>query len=534
MSTFKGHAKSLSELYVFYQRLKTDKYPNGQLIYPKLGQYVQNASLRILDQTRKYAVDASAVRAQAQAEFTKEKMLLQQKFGVKVNFDYYRNQNDFKEIIDALNACLNLKEVYQRNVQLIKSTEGMKGVYSWYPTYFMKAWQQKWPDIKSMAERGFQNNLPVEEALSKALDKFVPEICELGIKLMLDGPEVEYASIDPALKSAYTALINQIGSVSTEGSVANQIYKAYQLDDLKANLIKEMEVKNKRIYAKQMKPKVKQMISKNIHSNSGLSLEAVENAIFSMIASGIQGRGTAIHSGSKGIKADNILTLFIDPTIVVEALESAGANRDENIKALSNLGAKLSNLDEGFIVYSSDKNYGLNKNFKGFDVGSTGTNAANFLNNVYQADSSVSTLIGAIQQLGEGAMLAGRKAEFEKLLAQDVAYMLFDDFTTIGNVSSGGNAIHVMNLNGVMFPMSVFLSMLADAIESIREEDLRRLVNVTINAPAILYPDQDSQRAAYPNDPHQAWEHQRQYALDNTKITAKFLKDFKAFVSEFL
>ena len=90
-----------------------------------------------------------------------------------------------------------------------------------------------------------------------------------------------------------------------------------------------------------------------------------------------------MHSGSKGIKADNILTLSIDPTIVVEALESAGANRDENIKALSALGTKLSNLDDGFIVYSSDKNYSLNANFKGFDAGSTGTNAANFLNNVY-------------------------------------------------------------------------------------------------------------------------------------------------------
>jgi hypothetical protein len=31
----------------------------------------------------------------------------------------------------------------------------MKGVFSWYPTYFMKAWQEYWPKIKSAAERGF-------------------------------------------------------------------------------------------------------------------------------------------------------------------------------------------------------------------------------------------------------------------------------------------------------------------------------------------------------------------------------------------
>ena len=183
MSTFKGHAKSLGEQYVFYQRLKTDGY------YPRLSQYVSNASYRIYTQTKKYAADASAVRAQAKAEFAKEKMLLQQKFQVNINFDYYRNQDDFKEIIEALNACLNLKEVYERNVQLIKATEGMKGVFSWYPTYFMKAWQEFWPKIKSMAEHGFLNGQLIEVALSNALDKFVPQVCVKGIELMLDGPE---------------------------------------------------------------------------------------------------------------------------------------------------------------------------------------------------------------------------------------------------------------------------------------------------------------------------------------------------------
>ena len=534
MSTFKGNAKSLSEQYVFYQRLKTDRYPNGQLIYPKLGQYVQNASLRILDQTRKYSADASAVRAQAQAEFAKEKALLQQKFGVAINFDYYGGSGDFKEIIDALNACLNLKEVYQRNLQLIKGSKGgMKAVFSWYPTYFMKAWQDFWPQIKSNAEARFMKNMPVGDALAEVLDRFMPQICERGIQLMFDGPEVEGSFIDKNLKSAYAALVSQIGSIHTEGSVANQIYKAYQLDDLKESLTKEIEVKNKKIYAKQAKPKVTSLISQSIHSRGGFTLEAVETAIFQMVASGIDG-GAAKHSGSKGIKADNILSFSIDPNLISSALENAGANREENIRALSELGDKLSNLEEGFIVYSSDKNYSLNVNFKGFNAGSTGANAAAFLNSLPNTSASVSTLIGAIQQLGSGAMLEGRKGEFEKLIAQDVAYMLFDDFTTVGNFSSGGNAIHIMNLNGIMVPLSVVLTLLADAIESINEDNIRRIVNVTIKAPAILYPSQDDQRDAFPNNPHAAWEVQKQYALDNTQITAKFMKDFKSFISTLL
>ena len=533
MSTFKGNAKSLAEQYVFYQRLLTDTYENGQLIYPKLGKYVQNASYRILDQTRKYAADASAVRAQAQAEFAKEKALLQQKFGVAIDFDYYRGSSDFKEIIDALNACLNLKEVYQRNIQVIKNTEGMKAVFSWYPTYFMKAWQEFWPKIKSNAEARFMKNIPIGDALAEVLDRFMPQICERGIQLMFDGPEVESSLIDKNLKSAYAALVSQIGSIHTAGSVANQIYKAYQLDDLKESLTKEIEVKDKRIYAKQAKPKVTSIISQSIHSRGGLTLEAVETAIFQMIASSIDS-GAVKHSGSKGIKADNVLSFSIDPELISSSLERAGANREENIRALSELGNKLSKLDDGFIVYSSDKNYSLNANFKGFNAGSTGANAASFLNSLPNTSASVSTLIGAIQQLGKGAMLEGRKAEFEMLIAQDVAYMLFDDFTTIGNMSSGGNAIHIMNLNGIMMPLSVVLTLLADAIESINEDNIRRIVNVTIKAPAILYPTMDDQKAAFPDNPHAAWEVQKQYALDNTQITAKFMKDFKSLITALL
>lgn len=538
MSAFKGNANMLAQQYVYYKRLRTDKY------YPRLGEYVKNASERILSQTeKKYITDASGVRAQAQAEFKKEKALLQSKFKVNIDFDYYggvRNSREgFKQVIDALNAYLNLKDIYDRNIQLTKNTKGMKAVFSWYPTYFMHAWEEYWPEIKRAFERNFKKGLEASEALDVALDKYVPKVCLLGIQKMLDGPEVEHkTSMDPNLKDAYKALLSQIGEIQTEGSLANQIYKAYQLDELKNSLINEMQIRNKKIYAKDFKPKVKEMISKDIHSRGGYSLEAIETAIFQMVASGIDGGAIAIHSGSKGIKADNILTLSIDPSIIYEALEQAGANREENIKALSALGNKLSNLDDGFIIYSSDKNYSLNENFKGFSAAKTGKNAADFLNNLPKLNNSVSTLIGVIQQLGHGAMLAGKRAAFEQLLAQDVAYMLFDDFTTIGNFSSGGNAIHVMNLNGIMIPMSVILTLLADAIESLNEKEVRRIVNVKIKAPKILWETQDEQNKAFPstyevwNKP--AWDYQRQWAIDNTTITATFLKDFKSLISQYL
>ena len=537
MAVFEGHAKSLSQLYVFYKRLNKDGY------HPKLGEYVSNACARILGQTQKYKADSSAVRAQAQAEFTKERMLLTQKFGVNISFDYYRSSGDFKEIIDALNASINLKKVYERNVQLIKNTKGMKGVFTWYPTYFMQAWQEYWPKIKQGFEYRFKKGGEAGIILSEVLDMYLPDICVEGIRKMFDGPNVEASGIDPQLKDAYKELVSQIGTVQQAGSVANQIYNAYQLDELKQGLMKSLQVTNGRIYAAQLKPHVNQIVSKDIHSRGGLSMEAMENAVFSLIAQGLAGTpgittSGAVHSGSTKIKADNILTINIDPAIVEETLMSVGANnRDENIRALTELGTKLSNLDDGFIIYSSDKNYSLNKNFGGYGAGSVGVNAESFLSNVYKNSSSMKTLMGAIQQLGKGAMMERQRAEFEELLAQDMAYMLFDDFSTIGQVSSGGQAIHIMNLNGIMMPMSVILTLLADAIDSLETigpDGIRRIVSVNIKAPAILYPKRSDQDAAHPGNSMAAWNEQRQHALNNTKITATFLRSFDQIVRQYL
>lgn len=154
-----------------------------------------------------------------------------------------------------------------------------------------------------------------------------------------------------------------------------------------------------------------------------------------------------------------------------EALEKAGNSRKKNIEAMSELGEKLSRLDDGFIVYSSDKNYTLNNKFGGFHTGKLGARPMDFLNNIYKNSRHFLTLLGTIQQFGKGAILEDQQQYVEMLLAQDVAYMLFDDYTTIGTKSASSRAIHIMNLNGIMIPLSLILTLLADAIEEL--DDLR-------------------------------------------------------------
>ena len=89
-------------------------------------------------------------------------------------------------------------------------------------------------------------------------------------------------------------------------------------------------------------------------------------------------------------------------------------------------------------------------------------------------------------------MLSNQEDAFERMLAQDVAYFLFDDYTTIGEADTGGRSIHVMNLNGVMIPLSMILELLADAIDStyIDINRVRKIVNVDIKVPKIEFETQ--------------------------------------------
>ena len=528
---FKGTAKSLGELYTYYARV-------GQT-YPTLGKYVKYAIQRIGRQTHNYAASSKYVHQLSAAELMKEQRLLSEVFGVNLNLKGYSSKEDYKQIIDTLNNCLNLKKVYDRNIQLIKNTKGMKAVFSHYPTYFMHAFEAHWHEIKEKFNSQFpQHGVDAGVILKNILQQEFPVICEEGIRRMLDGPELETLKIDPSLRDAYKELLNFVGKIGQQGSIAQQIYQAYELDKIKEALIEEITGKNAWFNdPKKAFEITKGKIKENYHPRGGYSLEAIETAILSAVVSKIpNARGTVHHTGQLGAKADNILMFNIDTSLLEEAFEKAGRNRAEHITAFSRLGEKLKNLDDGFIVYSSDKNYSLNSSFYGYSVGKK-ANASVFINNLYQGSAQGNTLLGVINQLGAGAMAEGLNDGYELLLAQEVAFMLFDDYTTIGQADMSGRAIHMMNLNGIMVPLSAILSFLGDAIDSLDSNEIRKIVNVKITAPQILFKrneDQFDWMEVNHATALDAWNAQRAHALENTKIEAHILRNFRQIVSNYL
>ena len=527
MGAFQGQSRSMGGLYTFYQRLKENPY------YGNIGQVVEQSAKKIESSAKSQSLSIDYLTNMAKAELKNEEALLSKIFGVNIQLDEYSTQGDYKLILDTLNEFLNIKEVYERNIQLIKNTKGKKSVISFYPTYFMHAWEAAWPSIASSCINGWDSGA-IGDELAAVIRARLPSICEDGIRRMLDGPEVEANAIDDNLKYAYKDLLNHMGNVGQKGSLADQIYKLYNIEAIADGIIGQLKGSTLEEHKSDLSKKAHEITHSSLHSRGGFTLEAIENTIFSMIAGGITG-GHSAHTGQTKMKADNIVSFNIDSGLLEKAFEQAGADREKNIAALSELGRKLQGIQDGFIVYSSDKNYSLNANFKGFSAGSLGKTVQSFINNVYRNDiASGNTLLGAIMQLGEGAILEGMNSTFEAMIAQEVAYMLFDDFTTIGISQSDGKAIHIMNLNGVMVPLSALLSLLAKAITMLEAE---QIVQVSIKAPPIMFSSDGEQKAWQEKNNAKAidaWNAQRAYALANTTINTKILKNFKDLISMIL
>ncbi len=157
---------------------------------------------------------------------------------------------------------------------------------------------------------------------------------------------------------------------------------------------------------------------------------------------------------------------------------SGSENRAKNVQAIEKLYEDLKDVRNGFIVYSSAKNYTYNDKFGGFSAGQE-QNIGNFLEMMEDVSHSTKknykTLMGIILQLGEGAIgeKVLNKDNIENLLAQNIALFLFDDFQTLGGESPGPTAIHLMDLNGIYVPLSFILVLLSFAGRLSMEDVIR-------------------------------------------------------------
>jgi hypothetical protein len=69
-----------------------------------------------------------------------------------------------------------------------------------------------------------------------------------------------------------------------------------------------------------------------------------------------------------------------------------------------------------------------------------------------------------------------------------IANFLFDDYDAIGaGLTNNVNTLHVMNLNGILLPISSILFALADSINNVIDISSRSIVDIRINSVPIEF-----------------------------------------------
>lgn len=552
MPVIRRRVLPLADMFVFYERLGDDEGWSPEVLeeHRALMYEAWSGFSKVSSEVAGIIQSGAVLRAMGEAEAAKEKKLLKAIFGQEVQIDF-NDDSSVKNFIDVLNSCIGLREVYERNKFLIKNSKGMKSVISYFPTYFMKVWNEAWSkgdnslsaeiDAAVGKKRKAENILTaIRSVLEPKLEAMIPE----AIRRMLEAEPELRKQMPPEMKNAYQELVKAIGEVQQQGSLAQQISEIYQLDQLSQVLTEA--ILNKQTTAKQAEA-ISKKVKGNFAQRGGLSLEAIENTVFSMIADGVKEgvkeKGSVYYSGKKetGFKADNILSFGIDADVIQQALETNEAvSRERNKQLFENLEKNLKGIKDGYIVYSSDKNYTYNEGFKergGFKA--EGISLDTYRNIMKYTTRNARTFVGAILQTAEGAIKGPQyRPQLEEAMAQDIAYFLFDDFKTLGKEAKAGDptAIHIMNLDGIYLPLSFFLILVARAIEEeVGNPD--DFVRVNVNIPSILWKTREEQekwQERNGSSAMDAWVHQKEEALAESKIEVHFLKEFQQIIRDYL
>lgn len=531
-------SKSLADMYVYYERLKQDGYT--QLYYTiKKNLGIQRGSLKELQKT------SENLRRMGAMEKAKETAFVQKVFHKPISVDF-DDRKSVKEFIDVLNEAMNFKDLYKRNLQLLLKTDKQKTTISYYPSYFIQAWNAYsdtlWEKVASEFERtGRSLDIIFEEQLKKDMNFLVVDSIE---RMFRAQPELGQEAQQYA--DAYKALLGSIGTIDTPGSLAQQFKNIYKLDALGDSLKKALKAEKEKISLESYKKagkskKFKDSLKVQQGQRGGIALEAIENLCVQVISQmKINGKVETIRGGGYGIKSDNMYLYGIDTGPIGNVLERIkDTDREHNIEKAEEINKYLQTLDDGFIVYSNAKNYTMSTKFfkeAGFSAGAE-ISAQTYLEVMKKVNKNVRTFIGVMinsmkDAVGENMDLYDTVCQN---LAQDIAMMLFDDYETVGKDlrKTGVKSIHIMDLNGVFLPLSFFLDLMARAIDEIGRTP-EGLVKVEYRTPKkIKYDTNEEIRQARARG-EAPWASQKEEALRDTKISYHFLKDFRDILFQYM
>ena len=526
---------------VYFQRLKTDATK-----VKKRPELLETYNIAISNYVELSSVahgfgGADAILSMAAAEASKEQEMLRQIFGVDLHIDLDQ-PGAIKQLTETINDVFQFRSVYERNKALLLSADfdAQKGIYSYFPGYFKKALDKAKPGILNQIVNLMEANhsLGAGDAAEQVFTSFLPSLIQGALREMFTQANVESSSMDSKYKDAYQQIFHFITKFRSQNLFTEGLARAWDMDAAIEKFSEVFSDKNKIPKAGTLERAVSaamNQIQSNFHSKGGDSLEVLIDQCLAIVANGLNTvpnvsvAGVYTGAGAVKARADNVFYFNVDSSPIEKAfkqVKDSNSDRKTAVQAFTELGNQLDKVKDGFIVYVSDKNYTLNDSFYRRGGMSAGTSWS--LNQIYDilggVVNNIDQIVYNILQNGEGAIRSGDTENAEKVMAEGIAYYLFDDYTTIGN--TGGNAIHVMGLQGMLVPLSAFLYAFGEAVKAV-EASPTAYVKVSIKAPAV----NDSDDEAYWME---NWNAQYESSMKKTKMSVHFMKNFIGFVRQYL
>ena len=557
MNVFKDKLFGNGSNYVYYQRLAEDtQYKSSPIIYMK----AMATTSRYNDIIRRLNLNiVTSLKTQAAAEKQKEINVLRR---IAPNIDY-DNMSPI-ELINQINKLIGLGDQYENYLRYLKnqypksdrSAKNMSPVVSSYmSTKIASIINREYiDDLKNtiggmIAANGSSSQIKqaAEEFANKVTEDFISDTNNITTELLTYASNVGYTLGEE--NKVWKNLFDQINSDTSMKS--SFIADVMQRFGLKEKVIKAYNL----------------IHSKKYKTHKGAMRKAIEltaapqgGYIYEVITRFMQGFGVGSDISTSRISdkgTTDLLTAKVEfdyQDIVkqkVSELEYGVNDKAEAVEKMTQFTEFLkNNVGEGFIIYGNAKSYKLDRlsDMEGYFQGGT-RNIQQLPSFMAQYDipiteDTVELIINTIP----GAILEGNNTVQEFLteaLAGQVAKLLFDDWTTIGDSAGSFDAIHVFNLSGITVPLSFLLSKMAEAAEQAGEELLTHsnsYVQVQFNLPSEIKFRESRQTTEFIEELklenksgglQKAWEAQREEALKST-FGINFLSNFNQLLHQLM
>ena len=547
-----------SDQYVYYNRLNSDEFSPEKTA--KLRQMYTSAVGRLNliaggssdAESRAKMKEAADFFAQMRNnEYKKEIFVLSKNFGKQMT-DVYNDENGDQvgaQLIQLFNDALLLKDVFQQHLDLIRKAadpSAKKQVITYFASYLSTAWNQKWG-----AEMGNRVSAAIKAApknstetigqiVERVVTQCLPEFVKDALINAMQHKEEDKVTQGYGTGKDFQELQSAIQDFSNRrtNEFIQRLIEIYKLDEIGSTIAQEIASNMKTNYKKALKGHKIKKDDYDIHVRGGLANEAFGKFVADIVNMSVQEyRGIA--TGATEQKADMVFTLNIKTRrfeqMLLDAPEKGTKDesiRVENIKRLLKITHELGKLTNGCIMYVNAKNYGLkNKSWKGFSAGSA-IKLQTFADMMSTARMSAGDIIFAAMQLPKDAIGENYLQQVRNLYARTIATALFDDVTTLKDTKESPNAIHLLYLNGIYFPMSFYYDLLYRAFNDSAQEQIDKLVDVEINGSgSILYPKRLKEEEKGEGG-FERWNDQRQTTLSHTTIQYHFLRNFQEIMKQ--